>query len=330
MKKIFLGFAIALSLLTQSGAVVAVGPTTEDVFKEGGFFFTKDGDGKTQLKDYAPFTTPKGWKAEDGTDATKGWRNVVDTADDYLKRVIVALAILWTAWSGLSLILSSGEEEEFTKRRRHIYGMTVGFMLMLLAPLIVDDVFFGKEGEVLRDAPAMEENGEVTESAAETVTTFAQEGVKQLQGIFKYFTSFAVIAGVAFLIFSAVKMMLAGGEDEGEITALKKRLVYTLLGMAILVSAEKIVEIFTDNKKLMVPDERKLIYLVTDWGNFILGFIGVLAVFALVWGGIRLISNLGQDETAVEEAKKIVIAAVIGLIVAFSAWTLMYAFVVPA
>ena len=98
----------------------------------------------------------------------------------------------------------------------------------------------------------------------------------------------------------------------------------------LLVSAEKLVSFFTTKVsgsqvlQLAAPDITKTIRLIVDWGNFFLGLIGTVAVMMLVWGGIRLIANFGIDEQAIENAKKTLIAAAIGLILAFSAWTIMY------
>ena len=107
-------------------------------------------------------------------------------------------------------------------------------------------------------------------------------------------------------------------------------MVYTTGGMVLLVSAEKLVSFFTttvgnsDVLRISTPDIPKTIRLMVDWGNFFLGLIGTISVMMLVWGGIRLIANFGVDEQAIENAKKTLIAAATGLILAFSAWTIMY------
>ena len=49
--------------------------------------------------------------------------------------------------------------------------------------------------------------------------------------------------------------------------------------------------------------------------NFLLSLIAVLALATMVWGGIYYIIALGQDEK-IQKAKKIILAAIIGIIIA--------------
>lgn len=48
--------------------------------------------------------------------------------------------------------------------------------------------------------------------------------------------------------------------------------------------------------------------------NWALVFAGVVALFFLIWGGIRLIMS-GGEKTSVEEGKKTITFAIIGLII---------------
>ncbi len=79
---------------------------------------------------------------------------------------------------------------------------------------------------------------------------------------------------------------------------------------------------------ISTPDIPDTIRFIVDWGNFLLGLIGTISVLMLVWGGVRLIANFGVDEQAIDNAKKTIMAAAIGLVLAFSAWSLMWFFLV--
>lgn len=48
--------------------------------------------------------------------------------------------------------------------------------------------------------------------------------------------------------------------------------------------------------------------------NFILGFVGIIAVLMLIYGGFILLTSAG-DEGATEKAKNIILFAVIGIII---------------
>ncbi len=52
--------------------------------------------------------------------------------------------------------------------------------------------------------------------------------------------------------------------------------------------------------------------VVKNITNWVMGFVATIAVLALIWGGIRYLTALG-DENQVDEAKHIITQAVIGL-----------------
>lgn len=55
--------------------------------------------------------------------------------------------------------------------------------------------------------------------------------------------------------------------------------------------------------------------------NLILGFLGVLAVVAVIYGGFRYMTS-GGDSTKTGEGKSVVIAGVIGLAIVLAAWAI--------
>jgi len=55
--------------------------------------------------------------------------------------------------------------------------------------------------------------------------------------------------------------------------------------------------------------------------NVLLGFIGILAIIIILWGGFRWLTSGGNEEK-VGEAKKVITAGIIGLIIIFVAYAL--------
>lgn len=72
----------------------------------------------------------------------------------------------------------------------------------------------------------------------------------------------------------------------------------------IAAAAEKI----TENKK-----DASLIDFLTRIKNYLLGFVGALAVLFIVWAGIQYITSAGSKDR-IEKAKKTLTYAVVGLI----------------
>ncbi|MCF7846543.1 MAG: pilin [Candidatus Gracilibacteria bacterium] len=139
----------------------------------------------------------------------------------------------------------------------------------------------------------------------------------------------AVIVMVGYIVYNAFTMILAGGENEQQITNAKKRIIFSITGMVILISIKPLRDLFTAaDGRIQVANSYRLIDLIAKWGNYLLGLIAVAAVIGLLYAGVRLIINFG-DENAMQNAKKIMIACGIGLLLAFSAWTIVNQFASP-
>gem|GEM_PF-3797708 len=62
--------------------------------------------------------------------------------------------------------------------------------------------------------------------------------------------------------------------------------------------------------------------MITGWTNFLLPFVGAIAIAAIVYAGFLYLTAAGNDEQA-GKAKKIIIWVVIGIIVIFSAYAIV-------
>lgn len=56
--------------------------------------------------------------------------------------------------------------------------------------------------------------------------------------------------------------------------------------------------------------------------NVLLGFIGIIALVVILWGGFRWMTSAGNDEKIVE-AKKIISSGIVGLILIFISYALV-------
>lgn len=56
--------------------------------------------------------------------------------------------------------------------------------------------------------------------------------------------------------------------------------------------------------------------------NLLLGFLGIIAVIILLWGGFMWMTAAG-DEGKVDKAKKLIVAAIIGIIIIIAAWSIV-------
>jgi flagellar basal body-associated protein FliL len=311
MKK-FLLFTIFLlgffCLETQAKQIT----TTKDVFENGEFLGKSTESGEIILNDYFdPNQIDTGDQtALEGNKGILQIKTIVRTVLGNVNKWLIPIAIIFIVYGGFSLILTRKDEQDIKEQKNQLISVTMGFVIIALSFVLVDSVFFGKTGEILT-------NGTTTAS-------FATAGFTEVAGIFDLFSTFAIAVAVLFLILNAFKLIV-GSDDDQNLNDAKKQVVFSILGIVILFSAKKIVTLITNNGKLQMPDISGTIGFVATWANKILGLIAALAFFAIIWAGLRLIGHFA-DEGAVENSKKIVIAAVMGMVVAFSAWAIIYYF----
>lgn len=55
--------------------------------------------------------------------------------------------------------------------------------------------------------------------------------------------------------------------------------------------------------------------------NVMLGFLGILAIIIILWGGFRWLTSGGNEEK-VGEAKKIITSGIIGMVIIFTAYAI--------
>ncbi len=69
-------------------------------------------------------------------------------------------------------------------------------------------------------------------------------------------------------------------------------------------------------------DTSNFLNYLRDIYNFLISIVGILAMAALVYGGFRYLTSVGNP-AAVEDAKDIINSAVIGLVLALSSWLIL-------
>ena len=72
----------------------------------------------------------------------------------------------------------------------------------------------------------------------------------------------------------------------------------------------------------IIPGETDLRSLVISMINYALGFLGLIAVIMVMYGGITYVISAGNDE-AVGNAKKIIMFALIGLVIIMLAFAMV-------
>ncbi len=311
MKKLILAAILSFGIFHFGSVDAKVITKTKDVFGDNEFL-GKELNEEILLDDYFKSDNVN---EDDQTAANdnKGVLQFKTILRDILKNIrkwLIPIAIIFIVYGGFSIFLTRKDEQNIKKQKDQLISIGLGFMIFAFAFVAVDTVFFGQTGEVL--------------SSNESVAEFAKTGFAEVSGLFDFLLTFAIAAAVAFLILNSFQLIW-GSDDDSTISDAKKRVIFTLVGLVILVSVKKVIDIISSDRRLQMPDVGGTIGFIAEWANKILGLVTALAFFAIIWAGIRLIGHFA-DEGAVETSKNIVISAVIGLILAFSAWGLIYYF----
>jgi len=309
MRNLILAAILSFGIFHCGGAEAQT--TTADVFQEGKFL-NKDLESGVLLDDYfAGATTDSGDSAAAG--ANKGalqLKTIIKVVINNIKKWLIPIAIIFITYGGFSIFLTRKDEQNIKRQKDQLISVGLGFMTIALSVVAVDSVFFGRTGEVL--------------DTNSNIAQFAKFGFSEVSGLFDFMITFSIAAAVAFLILNAYQLIFSSDEDSS-LSDAKMRVVYSLIGIVTLVSAKQVISIISKGGRLQMPNIGGTIELLANWGNKILGFVAVLAFFAIIWAGLRLIGHFA-DEGAVETSKNIVISAVIGMIVDFSAWAVIYYF----
>ncbi|PKL36775.1 hypothetical protein CVV38_02650 [Candidatus Peregrinibacteria bacterium HGW-Peregrinibacteria-1] len=225
-------------------------------------------------------------------------------AIDLLKLVLGTIAFIIVVIAAISLVVRNSEEEYTKAKRSMIWGL-VGLLVVQLADTFVRDVFFGDQGEILQNQA--------------TAELFGREGLAQMRGIIGFIEVFIGIIAVLVIIYRGIRLISSVG-DENELTTTKRHLVFAVGGLILVILSEVIIRgvIFPDAGAAL-PDTQRFSFVVVGLANFMAGFIALFAFVMLVYGGYRYVT-MPFNEQETEKVKKIVVAAIIGIIIAMGAF----------
>lgn len=306
-----LGFLLIASFnVNLVEAQSAVTPDTNSIFTTNTIF------NKDTLSDYTGVEDSVNPNPNSDINAgTFFFRNILVVAIRFFDKLIVPIAILLLSWAAVVIVLRRNDEEQFKKRSLQLVWMAVGFGIITGSFTIVDKMFFGMNGDILR---------------GESSVGFGLLARAEINGVAEFIMAFAMAIGVLFIIISAVRLMFAG-ENEDQIDKIKLHLTWSAVAMLMLLMSYTIVKIFfgfDEQGRLTGLDTVGISTELVTLANFFLGFVSFFAVIVLIYAGIRMVANFG-DEEAVTKAKDTAKYAVIGLVLAFSAFTIIRFFLLP-
>lgn len=234
----------------------------------------------------------------------------------YVKVLVAVMGIIFISITGYRMVVKGDNEEEVAKARTSVIYIIIAFGAISMSQDI-GRIFDMRQSSLLGSPQEILTRFNLFDRQVEIVITF----IKYLLG------SFAVI----MVIRSASKLITAGGSEE-QTSKHKKGLLYSAGGLILVY----IGDIFIQNVFYKVNtnvytgisgvhpqiDAKEGVEQLVGLTNFIVSFVGPVAVLMLIVGAIMYATAAGEDER-LDQAKRILLTTLIGIIIIFGAFALV-------
>lgn len=234
-------------------------------------------------------------------------------AVDLLKYILGTIAVVVIIASGVRLITAGKQIEDIaTQQKENIKYALIGLLVIIMADVMVKQVFFGEAGEVYR--------GQAEAQAA------AERGTEQIKGLYNFLEVFVGSIAILMIVISGFQMVASGGNEE-TMGKSKKHIMWAVIGLVVVGVSELVVkDIVFPAQGSQLPSAGKGQKLIVDITNFVSGFVATVAIAFYMYGGFLYVTAAGKEDQA-GKAKKVLIGATIGLLLAMGAFALVNTFI---
>lgn len=228
---------------------------------------------------------------------------------DLLKYLLGSIAVIIIIAAGVRLITAGKNIDDIApKMKDNIKYALIGLVVIFMADVMVKTVFFGEYGEVFK--------------SESDIKLAAEAGAEQIRGLYNFLQIFVASLAILFIIFSAFRLIIQAHNEE-VLTKTKKHLIWAVAGLMLVGVSELIVkDIIFPQQGDRLPDVARAIQLIVSITNFVSGFVATVCVTMLMYGGYLYVTAFGKDDQT-GKAKKVIIGAIIGLIIALAAFAVV-------
>ena len=256
-----------------------------------------------------------------GASAQAQFNELVYGVVQAFRYIIGSVAILMAVYSGFKMVTGWGKEEVYQKARTGLLYSVVGLAAVGLAGEI-GTIFNLEDGGFLKDPNQILRTTILFNQRTQIIITFI-----------KYF-----IGGIAVLMLVRSGLrMITMGESEDKLALDKKNLIYSALGLVLIIVADTAIsEVFYKVDLNRYPgvggvdpqiDPTRGVNEIIGFTNLAVSIVGPIAVLALLAGGVMYITAGGEEEK-MNTAKKLIITAGAGIILIYGAFALVSTFII--
>ncbi len=218
-----------------------------------------------------------------------------------VNRALGTIAILYLFILGVKFIMARGDSERLSELKGQFAWIILGLGVISVAEFMGYKVFDSSK-DILEGTAARNFEAKLID-----VVRFVE-----------------YIAGGLMLINALISgyTLIMGGEEDETISREKQFLKSFLMGTAFILMAEVIVRALSFRSGDIHESSQIIVQEVAGLVNFALSFIGIVATAMLVLSGLYYVISFGDDDQ-MGRAKKMIMASIVGIIIAFSAYTIV-------
>ncbi len=246
----------------------------------------------------------------------------VSSVTKVIKALLGAIAIAWIVWNAIVLITAEGSDERVEDGKRGVTWGALGLMFALMADTVILDVLYGGRG--FEAATALDDS--------ESINNSIEAGTQLTLDMLQWLKGLIIIGAVGFTIYSGIRMISALGNEE-EITSQRTTFLWIGLGIIIILLNDVIIRevlypriLGDDFAVTYAPDSVRGISEAVALIRYFLQFMALIAFLAFLYGGGKMVTSFGNDEQ-VEDGKKILYGAIIGIVVVLMSFVIVSTFV---
>lgn len=231
----------------------------------------------------------------------------------YVKLIVVVIGILYITIMGYTLVTSGENEENVTTAKRGLTYAIVAFVMISMSQEI-GQIFDMRDHSILQNPQEILKRVRLFDRRVEIIMTF----IKYVIGTY----------ATLMIVKNGIKLITAGGKEE-EATKQKMSLLYSMGGLVLIYIGDIFIKkVFYKIDKNVYSgitgvhptvDAKAGVEQIVGITNFIVSFVGPIAVLVLLVGAI-MYATAGGEEDKMNKAKRLIISAAIGIIVIFGAF----------
>lgn len=222
------------------------------------------------------------------------------------KYVFIGISILFFTLSLFMMATSGGNEDTISSHRTALLWGMLGFAFISLSAEVAEVFDPLKNSDQIADI-------EGTKAIVQKIISYLQLVIGVISSIFMFY------AGGKFV---------TQGDDEDAIESAKKTFVFGLIGLAVVILADPLVNnvFYPASGKPGTEEAREFTKQIIGLVRFVLNFLAVVTFIAFVYAGYLYTTSFGDDEKH-EQAKNIFIGSAIGIVLILCSYALVSTFV---